>query len=208
MELANDPNDRRRVDAETQRRRDAEVARLRRSGATFRAIAERLGMSLGGVQKALRRAQKLAEAVAGEEPGDVVAVLDDDLRAADVTCVADIAKLSPRALPAAAYARPVRRRRAGAALDRARGGVPAGASRAGAVENRERRRDCRRAVRRRVGTGKSPSTSLTAGRGARASTGRWSTTAAPATTIGDLAACRTPAMMNGWRTTTPPAVTG
>ena len=43
-------------------------------------------MSLGAVQKSLRRSQKLADAMAGGEPGDVVAaVCDDEVRAADVT---------------------------------------------------------------------------------------------------------------------------
>ena len=95
MTFERDPNDRRRVDAEIQRNRDAEVARMRRAGVPFRTIASRLDMSLGAVQKAARRAQKLADAMASGEPGDVVAVLDDELRAADVTWVADIAKLSP-----------------------------------------------------------------------------------------------------------------
>jgi DNA-binding CsgD family transcriptional regulator len=95
MELANDPNDRRRVDTETQRNRDAEVARMRRDGVSYRTIASRLDMSLGAVQKSLRRAQRLADALAGGEPGDVVAaVCDDELRAADVACVADIERLS------------------------------------------------------------------------------------------------------------------
>ena len=83
------------MDAETQRNRDAEVARMRRAGVPFRTIACRLDMSLGAVQKSLRRSQKLADAMAGGEPGDVVAaVCDDELRAADVTCVADIERLS------------------------------------------------------------------------------------------------------------------
>jgi hypothetical protein len=38
--------------------RDAEVVRLRAAHVPFRAIAERLNMSLGAVQKALRRYQK------------------------------------------------------------------------------------------------------------------------------------------------------
>jgi hypothetical protein len=33
--------------------------------------------------------------MAGGEPGDVLAACDDELRAADVTCVADIDRLSP-----------------------------------------------------------------------------------------------------------------
>ena len=68
MELANDPNDRRRIDAEAQRDRDAEVAKLRRQGVPFRVIAARLGVSLGCVQKAVRRAQQFADAVATGEP--------------------------------------------------------------------------------------------------------------------------------------------
>jgi hypothetical protein len=55
------------VDPETQRNRDREVAQLRREGVPFRVIADRLGMSLGAVQKALRRAQKLP-AVGGLGP--------------------------------------------------------------------------------------------------------------------------------------------
>ena len=74
MTFERDPNDRRRVDPETQRNRDAEVARLRSQGTPFRAIAERLGMSLGAVQKAVRRSQKrLTAAMATGEPGDVIA---------------------------------------------------------------------------------------------------------------------------------------
>ena len=95
MTFERDPNDRRRVDAETQRRRDAEVARMRRAGVPFRTIASRLDMSLGAVQKSVRRAQKLADVLATGEPGDVVAaVCDDELRAADVTCAADVERLS------------------------------------------------------------------------------------------------------------------
>jgi hypothetical protein len=94
MGFVNDPNDRRRVDPETQRRRDAEVARLRRAGTPFRAIAERLNMSLGAVQKSLIRSQKLANAVAGGEPGDVLAVATDELACEDVRSGADVERLS------------------------------------------------------------------------------------------------------------------
>jgi hypothetical protein len=60
---------------------------------SYLTIARRLDMSLGAVQKSVRRSH---QAMAGGEPGDVVAlVCDDKLRAADVTCLADIAKLSP-----------------------------------------------------------------------------------------------------------------
>jgi hypothetical protein len=52
-------------------------------------------MSLGGVQKAWIRAQKMADAVAGGEPGAVLAVTtDDELSAEDVRCGADVEKLS------------------------------------------------------------------------------------------------------------------
>ena len=95
MDPTNDPNHRRRVEPETQRARDAEVARMRRAGVPFRTIASRLDMSLGAVQKSLRRAQKLAEALAGGEPAEVVAaVLDDELKCYDVTCAADVERLS------------------------------------------------------------------------------------------------------------------
>ena len=40
----------------TTRNQDEEVVGLRATGTSFRAIARELGMSLGGVQRALRRA--------------------------------------------------------------------------------------------------------------------------------------------------------
>lgn len=89
MDFEGNPNDRRRVDPEAQRNRDAEVARLRRAGVPFRTIAERLGMSLGAVQKAVRRYQKLADAFATGQAGDVLWALS----AEDVTVVADIGRL-------------------------------------------------------------------------------------------------------------------
>jgi len=46
--------------------RDAEVARLRPAHVPFRAIAERLNMSLGAVQKALRRYQKREQEISPE----------------------------------------------------------------------------------------------------------------------------------------------
>jgi hypothetical protein len=95
MELTNDLDDRRRVDAQTQRNRDAEVTRMRQAGVPFRTIASRLDMSLGAVQKSLRRSQKLADVLADDEPGDVIAAVgDSERRAADVTCVADIERLN------------------------------------------------------------------------------------------------------------------
>src|SRR6478736_4189450 len=88
MELANGPNDRRRVDAETQRKRDAEVAGMRRAGVPFRTIAERLNMSLGAVQKALRRSQNLA-AVYPAAVDDVVYSPDEWPKAATTPPVGD-----------------------------------------------------------------------------------------------------------------------
>ena len=94
MTFERDPLDRRRVDGQAQRNRDAEVARMRRAGVPFRTIAERLDMSLGAVQKSVRRSQKLADAMATGQPGDVLAAGDDELKAADVICIADIERLS------------------------------------------------------------------------------------------------------------------
>jgi DNA-binding CsgD family transcriptional regulator len=54
-----DPTARRRLSAEAMLRRDIEVVRLRQQGVTFRAIAARLGMSVGSVQKAVLRAAKM-----------------------------------------------------------------------------------------------------------------------------------------------------
>jgi hypothetical protein len=87
MDYAQDPNDRRRVAPERQRQRDAEVACLRRANTPFRVIAARLGMSLGAVQKSMRRHQALA--VAGQ------LALVDALTADDVTSAEDVARLNP-----------------------------------------------------------------------------------------------------------------
>ena len=80
MDLTNDPNDRRRVDPEAQRARDAEVAGLRRSGVPFRQIAAALGMSLGSVQKALARATKSSQ----QESASAV-LADERVYAEDLT---------------------------------------------------------------------------------------------------------------------------
>ncbi len=91
MDFTNDPNDRRRVDAEAQRNRDAEVARMRRQGTPFRTIAERLNVSLGCVQKSLRRTQKLTDAMASGRPDAVVAaVVDDSMDAENVQVPEDV----------------------------------------------------------------------------------------------------------------------
>ena len=52
MEFTNDPNDdyRRRIDAEGQRRRDRQVAELRRAGVSYRAIARRCGSPEGATR--------------------------------------------------------------------------------------------------------------------------------------------------------------
>ena len=95
MSFARDPNDRRRVDAETQHNRDAEIARLRRQDVPFRVIASTLGVSLGAVQKSLIRSRKLAAALAGGSPGDVVAVVaDNELVCEDVKTPEDVERLS------------------------------------------------------------------------------------------------------------------
>jgi IS30 family transposase len=64
MTFSDNPNTRRRVDKQLQRDRDTEVARLRRDGVPFRAIATRLGMTLGAVQRAAQRSRKLGDAMA------------------------------------------------------------------------------------------------------------------------------------------------
>jgi hypothetical protein len=68
-----------KADDETRRRRDAEVARLRSQRVPFRVIAERLGMSLGAVQKAVQRSQRLAVAVATGDPDFVTELIDIDI---------------------------------------------------------------------------------------------------------------------------------
>lgn len=67
MATVKDPSDRRRADGDTQLRRDAEIAALREASVPFRVIAARLGISLGSVQKALRRHQR-RQAELPEEP--------------------------------------------------------------------------------------------------------------------------------------------
>ena len=50
-----DPGARRRLDGDAMLERDAAVARLLRAGLTYRAVAARLKMSLGSVQKSVKR---------------------------------------------------------------------------------------------------------------------------------------------------------
>ena len=52
-----DPGARSRLDGQAMRERDEQVAKLYRAGVPFRAIAARLDMSLGSVQKAVQRIQ-------------------------------------------------------------------------------------------------------------------------------------------------------
>ena len=94
MELAENPNSRRRVDAEAQRRRDIDVVRMRRDGMPFRTIARCLDLSLGAVQNSVHRAQELADVLATENSSALLAAsCDDEMTTADVTCVADISKI-------------------------------------------------------------------------------------------------------------------
>jgi hypothetical protein len=106
MTFAKDPNDRRRLDAEDARKRDAEVVRLRAANVPFRVMAARLNMSLGAVQKSVRRAQKLSDALATGEPGNVVAALDDELSAEDVNSPDDIERLNALELHRLGYYTP------------------------------------------------------------------------------------------------------
>jgi DNA-binding NarL/FixJ family response regulator len=50
-----DPGVRRRLDGDAMLERDAAVARLLRRGLTYRAVAAQLNMSLGSVQKSVKR---------------------------------------------------------------------------------------------------------------------------------------------------------
>ena len=95
MTFERDPTDRRRVDRQAQRNQDAEVARMRGDRVPFRTIAERLDMSLGAVQKSLRRSQKLTDAMATGEPGDVLQALSAETKCGDVQSVEDCERLSP-----------------------------------------------------------------------------------------------------------------
>jgi hypothetical protein len=67
------PNGRRRVDRDTQLKRDEEIARLRQAKVPFREIARRLGCSLGSVQLGLARWQERQARFAAMDADD-----DDD----------------------------------------------------------------------------------------------------------------------------------
>ncbi len=58
MELEQAPNIRQRLNGQEMPERDAEVARLRQLGESFRVIAKRLGCSVGSVQKAVGRIKR------------------------------------------------------------------------------------------------------------------------------------------------------
>jgi hypothetical protein len=88
-----DPNDRRRVDAEAMRERDAEVTKMRRAGVPFRAIAELMGISLGAVLRSVRRAKPTDVLTTGES-AVVVALVDDELTCDDAACPADVERLN------------------------------------------------------------------------------------------------------------------
>ena len=92
-ENGDDPTARRRVDPQTQRERDAEVARMRASGVPFRATAAAMGMSLAACRSRCG-GQKFADALATGSPGDVVAVVDDELTCEDVQTPEDVQRLN------------------------------------------------------------------------------------------------------------------
>jgi cyanate lyase len=71
--MKSDPTVRRWADRDTMLKRDAEVARSRALDVAFREIGRRLGMSLGSVQKALRRYQQRQAELAARVDAD-----DDD----------------------------------------------------------------------------------------------------------------------------------
>ncbi len=93
-----DPTARRRWSPEEQRKRDAEIWRLIQAGVlSQREIAKRLGCTLGTVQHVKRREhkrQKLSDALASSEPGDVLAAITDETAIEDVRTPEDVARLN------------------------------------------------------------------------------------------------------------------
>jgi serine/threonine-protein kinase len=91
-----DPDDRRRLGPKQQPRRDAEIARLRRQNppVSFRSIAERLGMSMGSVQKAKKRQGKLDQEISNELDSVLATYDGDGLAAEDVQTAADCERLN------------------------------------------------------------------------------------------------------------------
>lgn len=90
-----DPNDRRRIPQEQMDNRDREVHKMRKAGVPFRAIGERLDMSLGAVQKALTRAQKRTQkqSLADELDTALAPYADPDILAEDARTADDIRRL-------------------------------------------------------------------------------------------------------------------
>ena len=91
-----DPYDRRRVDTEQQRRRDGEIARHRWQNLpmSFRNISERLGMSVGSVQKVKKRQEKLDQEKSNELDSVSAKYDGDGLAAEDVQTAADCERLN------------------------------------------------------------------------------------------------------------------
>ena len=73
------------------RRRSGQDARVRRA---VQGDRRGNGDVLGGVQKSVRRARKFADALATGSPGDVVAVVDDELTCGDVQTPEDVQRLN------------------------------------------------------------------------------------------------------------------
>lgn len=97
MDFRNEgPDDRRRLGPKQQPRRDAEIARLRRQNppVSFRSIAERLGMSMGSVQKAKKRQGKLDQEISNELDSVLAKYYGDGLAAEDVQTAADCERLN------------------------------------------------------------------------------------------------------------------
>ena len=73
------------------RRRSGQDGRVRRA---VQGDRRGNGDVLGGVQKSVRRARKFADALATGSPGDVVAVVDDELTREDVQTPEDVQRLN------------------------------------------------------------------------------------------------------------------
>jgi hypothetical protein len=84
------------VDTEQQRRRDGEIARHRWQNPpmSFRSISERLGMSVGSVQKVKKRQEKLDQEKSNELDSVSAKYDGDGLAAEDVQTAADCERLN------------------------------------------------------------------------------------------------------------------
>lgn len=89
-----DPNDRKRLDAESFMAREQEIWRLHVQNYTVRAIARELGCPRTSVHRTIMQRRKLADAMATGEPGNVVAVITDELICDDVQSPDDVPKLN------------------------------------------------------------------------------------------------------------------